>query len=173
MAAVLASAGCVSGVPLGAEDAGVDAHREDDGEAKRDAEPKDGGRVVDGTADASKCASGALGNAGGACSTDDSFFLSATAACTGSTGFLSSFKADEKCGAGSSSSATYACCATAPMGAASGGFGNANGMCDPDTTLFTSAEQDCTSQGQSIVGFVPSESCGQGSSSSGSYTCAR
>jgi hypothetical protein len=118
------------------------------------------------------CSSGGFGNANGVCSTDESFFNSAVANCAENKQVLSAFLADEHCGAGSSSSATYSCCSTAPGGGSGGGFGNANGVCDPDTSMFTTAEQSCRSDGQDIIAFVPSESCGKGSSDSATYTCA-
>jgi hypothetical protein len=125
------------------------------------------------SADAGKppaCTSGGFGNANGVCSSDYSFFESATADCKASKLVLSSFSLDEKCGAGSSNSGTYSCCATAKEGSG-GGFGNANNECSSDVSMFTSAEEGCLSSKQQIIGFVPNEYCGAGSSSAATFTC--
>lgn len=126
------------------------------------------------SADAGKpppaCTGGGFGNANGVCSSDYSFFESATAECKASKLVLSTFSLDEKCGAGSSNSGTYTCCATADEGG-SGGFGNANNECSSDVSMFTSAEENCLSSKQQILGFVPNEYCGAGSSSAATFTC--
>jgi hypothetical protein len=112
-----------------------------------------------------------MGNANGVCSTDESFFGSAVADCASSKQTLSSFTADERCGAGSSSSATYSCCPTPPNEPIGGALQNANGACDTDASLFASAEADCTDAKASVVVFTPNESCGKGSSSGATYAC--
>jgi len=128
-------------------------------------------RSADAGSPAPACTSGGFGNAKGVCSSDESFFNSAVADCAASKLVLTAFKADDLCGAGSSSSATYGCCATVPPGGSSTYFGNANGACEPDTRLFANAEASCASGGQDITLFAPNESCGKGSSAAGSYTC--
>jgi hypothetical protein len=126
---------------------------------------------VDAGAPAPKCSSGAMDNANGACSSDESFFTSAVAECASNQQTLSAFTADEHCGAGSSSGTTYSCCSTAPNEPAGGAFQNANGVCDSDESLFSSAEADCAVAKASVVVFTPNESCGKGSSSGATYAC--
>jgi hypothetical protein len=58
----------------------------------------------------SGCSGGGMGNGHGLCSADDGFFASAEASCTETHGSVVAFSSDEKCGAGSSNSATYTCC---------------------------------------------------------------
>jgi hypothetical protein len=58
----------------------------------------------------SGCSQGAMGNGNGICSADDAFFASAEESCTATHQTVVAFTSDEKCGAGSSNSATYTCC---------------------------------------------------------------
>ena len=57
------------------------------------------------------CTKGGMANANGACSSDSTMYASAQNACEASGLVLTSFVGDEKCGKGSSNSATYTCCA--------------------------------------------------------------
>jgi hypothetical protein len=119
---------------------------------------------------ANTCTSGSAGNAGGTCSADLGFFQSAETRCA-ADGHLTTFVPDEKCGSGSSSSATYTCCSHAPIGCVSGGGANANGACSSNEAFFASAEASCESAHLSITTFSTDDKCGPDSSNSFTYSC--
>jgi hypothetical protein len=58
----------------------------------------------------SGCSQGGMANGNGLCSTDDSLFGSAEQSCAELHQTVVAFSSDDKCGAGSSNSATYTCC---------------------------------------------------------------
>jgi hypothetical protein len=131
-----------------------------------------------------RCVSGGFGNANGVCSPDAELRATATEDCEALHLTLVAFSANESCGKGSSSAAEYDCCPaitppppapkptpTPAPSCSSGGMGNANGVCSPDSTFKASAEADCASQGETLTSFDPNESCGPGSSDEATYTC--
>ena len=168
----LAHAGCVIGVSLGATDGGGDSGQK---LSRPDARADGAADVTAPRTDAitSQCkGGGSFGNGGGECEADESMFNFVVATCAADHEVVAAFTPDEHCGSGSSLGATYSCCSAVPAGSSMGEVQNAQGICDSDTSFFTSAEATCTGSHQSLVAFVPNESCGDASSSGATYTCA-
>jgi hypothetical protein len=117
------------------------------------------------------CSAGGGANGHGLCSSDYQFFQSAEAACASTHGHLTSFKADEKCGQGSSNSFQYTCCSTKPTNCDGGGMMNGNGICSSDGAMFGSAEQSCAAQKRAIAGFSLLNACSSDSAQGATYTC--
>jgi hypothetical protein len=113
---------------------------------------------------------GGMGNANGKCSSDLGFFEAAVVACKGQ-GYLTTWKPDEKCGLGSSSSATYTCCPQAPAGCVSGSGANGQGVCSSNEAFFAGAEASCANLKLDVTAFSTDDRCGPDSSNRFSYTC--
>jgi hypothetical protein len=119
------------------------------------------------------CPGGGMANGNGICSSDTDMLTAAEHACAQMKRLLSSFSPDERCGEGSSNSATYLCCHPMPPPPTcfSGAGANANGVCSPDAQLKLSAEQACVAEHTVLTNFAPNEKCGPGSSDAFTYTC--
>jgi hypothetical protein len=125
----------------------------------------------------------AMGGTGGGpqCVSDATMRADAEQSCLENHAQMTDFQANEACGAGASSSASWQCCAaTPPPPPPPGCFGEGEAIgqapgqpqqCESDAKLRADADQSCAASGATATTFTSDEKCGPGSSSSASWQC--
>jgi hypothetical protein len=111
----------------------------------------------------------------GGCAADGQFRTDAEIACTQQHGTVENFKADEKCGHGSSNQASWQCCGikAPPPPKCVEIYFEAGQRCESDQELRIEAQDQCTAKGYTLNTYSPDEACGPGWSGSVSAECCR
>lgn len=124
------------------------------------------------------CEGGGFGNANGTCTSTADAFKTASSDCASQGLQLTDFQPLQgDCTPGSVQSASYECCASAPVTPPPSTctvavFANASGTCTLLSDAQTAAEVTCKDQGATLEGLTTTQgSCPAGSIASGSYSC--